>query len=61
MPLGDWFFQRALAAGKMVEDLVAGVDINMGCPKAYSIKGNMGAALLTQEEKVKDIDRCRID
>lgn len=47
--------ERALAAGKMVEDLVAGVDVNMGCPKAYSIKGNMGAALLTQEGKVKDI------
>ena len=47
--------QRALAAGKMVEDLVSGIDINMGCPKAYSIKGGMGAALLTQEAKVKDI------
>ena len=39
----------------MVEDLVCAIDVNMGCPKAYSIKGGMGAALLTQEDKVKDI------
>lgn len=47
--------QRALSAAKMVEDLVSAVDVNMGCPKAYSIKGGMGAALLTQTDKVKDI------
>ena len=27
----------------------------MGCPKEFSIKGGMGAALLTQPEKVKDV------
>ena len=27
----------------------------MGCPKDYSIKGNMGAALLTQPELIKKI------
>ncbi len=27
----------------------------MGCPKEFSIKGGMGAALLKQPEKVKDI------
>ncbi|CAH8591640.1 unnamed protein product [Schistosoma intercalatum] len=32
-----------------------GIDVNMGCPKAYSIKGGMGAALLTKPEIVKDI------
>ena len=48
-------FQRGLAAAKMIEDLVSGVDVNMGCPKAYSIKGGMGAALLTQEAKVVQI------
>ena len=34
---------------------VAGIDINMGCPKEFSIKGGMGAALLQQPEKVRDI------
>ena len=27
----------------------------MGCPKSFSMKGGMGAALLSQPEKVKDI------
>ncbi|XP_045593604.1 tRNA-dihydrouridine(20) synthase [NAD(P)+]-like isoform X2 [Procambarus clarkii] len=47
--------QRALKVGKMVEPYVAGLDVNMGCPKEFSIKGGMGAALLTQPEKVKSI------
>ncbi|XP_068201924.1 tRNA-dihydrouridine(20) synthase [NAD(P)+]-like [Palaemon carinicauda] len=47
--------QRALKVGKMVEPYVAGLDINMGCPKEFSLKGGMGAALLTQPEKVKAI------
>ena len=34
------------------EEYVAGVDINMGCPKTFSLKGGMGAALLSQPEKV---------
>ena len=27
----------------------------MGCPKSFSLKGGMGAALLTQPEKVREI------
>jgi len=27
----------------------------MGCPKEFSIKGGMGAALLKQPEKIKEI------
>ncbi|KAH9509534.1 tRNA-dihydrouridine(20) synthase [NAD(P)+]-like protein [Bulinus truncatus] len=47
--------KRALAAAKKIQRHVAGVDINMGCPKEFSIKGGMGAALLTQQDKVKSI------
>jgi len=47
--------KRALAAAKKIQDHVAGVDINMGCPKEFSIKGGMGAALMYQPEKVRDI------
>ncbi|KAK8738129.1 hypothetical protein OTU49_004059 [Cherax quadricarinatus] len=47
--------QRALKVGKMVEPYVAGLDVNMGCPKTFSLKGGMGAALLTQPDKVKSI------
>ncbi|CAL5324467.1 unnamed protein product [Camellia sinensis] len=34
---------------------VAAVDINMGCPKSFSISGGMGAALLTKPELIHDI------
>lgn len=34
---------------------VAGFDVNMGCPKNFSILGGMGAALLTQPDKIKEI------
>jgi tRNA-dihydrouridine synthase 2 len=37
------------------ENDVAAIDINMGCPKEFSIKGGMGAALLSQPEKVRNI------
>lgn len=46
---------RALQTAKMVEGDVAAIDVNMGCPKDYSIKGGMGAALLKTPEKVKNI------
>eukprot|EP00731_Ephydatia_muelleri_P026002 Em0018g102a len=37
------------------EEDVAGIDVNMGCPKEFSIKGGMGASLLKQPHKVKEI------
>lgn len=37
------------------ENDVAGIDVNCGCPKEFSLKGNMGAALLTQPEKLCSI------
>lgn len=59
---GKVFFQlgtsdpeRAVAAALKVQDDVAGIDVNMGCPKEFSIKGGMGAALLKKPEKVKQI------
>ncbi|KHN75072.1 tRNA-dihydrouridine(20) synthase [NAD(P)+]-like [Toxocara canis] len=44
----------AEVAAKVCND-VAAIDVNMGCPKPFSIMGGMGAALLTQPDKVKDI------
>ena len=38
-----------------VSNDIDGLDINMGCPKSFSLKGGMGAALLSQPEKIKDI------
>ncbi|KAG1650851.1 tRNA-dihydrouridine(20) synthase [NAD(P)+]-like [Nymphon striatum] len=47
--------QRALKAAKLVENDVCCIDLNMGCPKEFSLKGGMGAALLTQPDKIKEI------
>lgn len=52
---------RALQVAKMVENDVAGIDVNMGCPKEFSIKGGMGAALMTQPEKVSEILRTLVN
>jgi len=46
---------RALRTAKLVGNDVAGIDVNMGCPKPFSIKGGMGAALLSQPERIRDI------
>lgn len=37
------------------QDDVAAIDVNMGCPKEFSIKGGMGVALLGKPEKAKAI------
>lgn len=46
---------RALEAAQMVCDDVAAIDINMGCPKSFSLSGGMGAALLSKPELIHDI------
>ncbi|XP_012262837.2 tRNA-dihydrouridine(20) synthase [NAD(P)+]-like [Athalia rosae] len=55
LQLGTCDAERALKVGKMVEKDIAGLDINMGCPKKFSILGGMGAALLQQPEKAQNI------
>eukprot|EP00756_Hemistasia_phaeocysticola_P057545 Hpha_TRINITY_DN34145_c0_g1::TRINITY_DN34145_c0_g1_i1::g.75961::m.75961/K05543/DUS2; tRNA-dihydrouridine synthase 2 len=55
LQLGANEAEPALRAARHVERDVDGIDLNMGCPKAFSVKGGMGAALLTQPEKVKRI------
>ncbi|XP_037834262.1 tRNA-dihydrouridine(20) synthase [NAD(P)+]-like [Kryptolebias marmoratus] len=46
---------RALMVARLVENDVAAIDINMGCPKEYSTKGGMGAALLSDPDKIETI------
>mmetsp|Transcript_23603 Transcript_23603/g.30608 ORF Transcript_23603/g.30608 Transcript_23603/m.30608 type:complete len:504 (+) Transcript_23603:117-1628(+) len=45
----------ALQAAQHVEQDVAAIDINMGCPKQFSTGGGMGAALLSKPEVAEDI------
>ena len=53
--------QRALQVAKMVENDVAAIDVNMGCPKEFSVKGGMGSALLTQPEKAEKILKTLVE
>uniref|UniRef100_A0A915BD79 DRBM domain-containing protein n=1 Tax=Parascaris univalens TaxID=6257 RepID=A0A915BD79_PARUN len=46
---------RIAAVARKVHDDIAAIDVNMGCPKPFSLTGGMGAALLTQPDKVKEI------
>lgn len=46
---------RALQAATLVAKDVAGIDVNMGCPKHFSVQGGMGAALLRSPERAHDI------
>ncbi|XP_038130179.1 tRNA-dihydrouridine(20) synthase [NAD(P)+]-like [Cyprinodon tularosa] len=46
---------RALTVARLVEKDVAAIDVNMGCPKEYSTKGGMGAALLSDPDKIEAI------
>ncbi|TSM52249.1 E3 ubiquitin-protein ligase AMFR [Bagarius yarrelli] len=47
--------ERSLAVAKLVENDVAAIDVNMGCPKEYSTKGGMGSALLSDPDKIEAI------
>ncbi|CAH0603176.1 unnamed protein product [Chrysodeixis includens] len=55
LQLGTCDAERALKVAKLVENDVAAIDINMGCPKEFSIKGGMGVALLAQPDKAYNI------
>jgi hypothetical protein len=40
---------------------VAAIDLNMGCPKPFSVHAGMGAALLSNQLKVKEILTAMVD
>mmetsp|Transcript_7805 Transcript_7805/g.17616 ORF Transcript_7805/g.17616 Transcript_7805/m.17616 type:complete len:748 (-) Transcript_7805:33-2276(-) len=45
----------ALPAAIMVQNDVDGIDINMGCPKKFSVSGGMGSALLEDLPRACDV------
>lgn len=49
--------ELALAAAMHVHKDVSSLDINMGCPKKFSVSGGMGSALLTDPERASRILR----
>lgn len=52
---------RALKVAKLVEQDVSGIDLNMGCPKLFSILGKMGAALLQDPQTATNILKTLVD
>lgn len=34
---------------------MSAIDINMGCPKEFSVRGGMGAALLKKPELIENV------
>lgn len=61
LQLGTCSAERALKVAKLVENDVAAIDVNMGCPKEFSIKGGMGVALLAQPDKAYNILKTLVD
>lgn len=53
--LGTASPERAVKVAKLIEEDVSAIDINMGCPKDFSLKGGMGAALLQDPDKAASI------
>lgn len=46
---------------QLVMEDVAGIDVNMGCPKNFSLKGGMGAALLKVPDEAAAIMRALVE
>eukprot|EP00736_Rhodelphis_marinus_P011862 Rmarinus@m.15289 len=55
LQLGTGSAVSALNAATVVCRDVAAVDVNMGCPKRFSLQGGMGAALLKDMARAEDI------
>ena len=59
--LGTGEPELALKAAKLVYRDVDGIDINMGCPKKFSVSGGMGSALLSDPTRAAKIIRTLRD
>lgn len=59
--LGSGDARLAVEAAKLVAKDVAGVDLNCGCPKHFSIQGGMGAALLKDIPRLEGILRALVE
>ena len=61
LQLGTANAERALQVGLKLQGDIAALDVNMGCPKDFSIKGGMGVALLYDLERAKGILKTLVD
>ncbi|XP_055617697.1 tRNA-dihydrouridine(20) synthase [NAD(P)+]-like isoform X2 [Toxorhynchites rutilus septentrionalis] len=61
LQLGTANAERALQVCLKIQKDIAAIDINMGCPKDFSIKGGMGVALLYDVDRAKGILKTLVD
>ena len=55
LQIGTSCHERAVKVANLVTNDVSGIDVNMGCPKDFSVKGGMGVALLNRPDKITEI------
>ncbi|KAI6217352.1 DRBM domain-containing protein [Aphelenchoides besseyi] len=55
LQIGSCSPEHLVSIAKFVKDDVAAIDVNMGCPKPFSLSGGMGAALLKKPDLVKEM------
>ncbi|KAG2208011.1 hypothetical protein INT46_010747 [Mucor plumbeus] len=55
LQLGTADADLALQAALTLKEDVAAIDLNCGCPKKFSVQGGMGAALLSNPDKLRQI------
>jgi tRNA-dihydrouridine synthase 2 len=48
------------AVARLLPD-ISGIDVNMGCPKAFSTSGGMGSALMKTPEKAYEIMKALVE
>ncbi|WBW71466.1 tRNA/mRNA dihydrouridine synthase Dus2 [Schizosaccharomyces osmophilus] len=58
--LGSASPDLAVQAAKLVADDVAGIDLNCGCPKHFSVHAGMGAGLLKEPDRLISILRALV-
>jgi len=59
--MGSANAELAVEAAKIVARDVAGIDLNCGCPKHFSIHGGMGAALLKDIPRLEGILKALVE
>ena len=52
LQIGTACEERAVKVLELVGSDVSGIDVNMGCPKDFSVKGGMGIALLNRQDRI---------
>lgn len=61
LQIGTCNAETACAAVEKLLPDIGGVDVNMGCPKKFSVQGGMGAALMRNQDNAETIMKALVD